>query len=184
MLHRTVGEKTAPLLFSLEVELEQYDGDVLDKGAQTFALKNGIAFAGKEVAVRIADSVWEYITRFGTPDTMTRTGYNTFSVSVCGEADRSLIVPASDKRPYEYDCVSSKKFPFMLPYEEYQCTLSDCDDHFNVYVDGIKVGTYIDKKNRGKLDVIRKQLGYGWRTTASLQPWLGSCVVRVHIVKA
>lgn len=185
MLHnRTAGEKIAPLLFTLEVELSQYDGDVLDKGAQILTLKNGVAMSGKEAAGRIAPGVWDYLTRFCTPDVMSRTGYNTFEVSARGETDRSLIVEPANKRPYQFDCGRSKVFPYMLPHEEYLCNLVDCQDHFNVFVGHDKVAEYYDRKNRGKLDVIRKYLSYGWRTTAQLEPYLSECTVIVNICKA
>ena len=184
MLRRVIGEKTAPLLFTMDIELDPCDRSVLDQGVQTMSVnKDGTVKSNKAVAGRIPECLWAYMQHFDAPAFITRKGYNLFTASICGEADRSLIVPEADKRPYIYGCGSVTPLPFMLPHEEYLCDLEDKDDHFDVFVGGNKVGEYYDKKNRGKLDTIRKYLSYGWRTTAQLELDTKYGVLYVIIVK-
>lgn len=171
-----------PLLFTLQVELERYNSDVLDKGAQTFTLRDdGSAVSGRQIAGYLSPAVWNYIRSFGSADKLRRKGYNDFEVKVYGEADRSLIVPDPHKKPYQYDCKCG--FPHMIPHEEYLCSLTDNGDSFDVYVDNTKVATYVDTKNRGKIDTIRRYLSRGWQTTAQLEPYHSKATLVINIRK-
>lgn len=149
-------------LFTLEIELEDIHRSVLDKGDQVLQLKHGVAYAGKEKAGRLPSPIWNYVNHFGFAKYIKRTGYNYFNIELYGEEDRSLIVPDPGTQPKLYKCPCG--FPYMIPHEEYLCSLVDRNDHIDVLVGGEKIAEYSDKK----IETLRKQLG--WKTTAQFEP--------------
>lgn len=164
LLHRKVLEPEKPL-FTMEIELEDINRNVLDQGAQILQLKHGIAYDGKYKAGKVPDLIWDYIKHFGFANYLKRTGYNYFDVEVYGKDNSSLIVPDPGKQPKFYRCKCG--FPYMVPHEEYKCELIDKEDHFDVKVGGVKVAEYSDER---KIGVLRKQIGWNWDTRAQFEP--------------
>lgn len=185
MLHRRmIGEQTAPLLFTMEFDLEPYNRDVLDQGVQIMTVKkDGIVMSEKYVAGHIPEDIWKFMQHFGAPSVLTRTGYNTFRASICGTADRSNIFPDPHDEPYIYRCGLAISWPFMLPSEEYYCEMVDKEDHFDVVVDGTKVGELKNRDDKDRVSKLRHMLKNGYQATAQIETARRNCHLFVVVRK-
>ena len=177
-----IFKKKAPLLFTLNVKLEPYDNSVLNEGGQKFTLKkDGTALSGRKIAGKVYGPAWNYITHFGTADTLKRTDFNKFDVDVYGEIDRSNVFEDPNDRPYIYRCGKISWYPYMLPGTEYHCNLRKNGDDLDIYVAGSKIGTMEEKRDR--VAKLTHMLEGGYQATAQIEPYLDSCGVFVIVRK-
>ena len=184
MLFDKLFKKPAPHLFDLEVRLEPYDSDVLNIRAKKVALApNGNAIINGKIAGKVY--MWDYIKQFGTPDSMTRTDFNRFTVSVCGEADKSLVFPDPHDKPYIYKCGNTcTNCPPMMPSTEYLCEMRydhEKKNRYDVYVAGVKVGSLEDKNDR--VPKLVRMLHTGYQATAQVEPNLAKFSLYVVVRK-
>jgi hypothetical protein len=176
--------KKQPHLFDLDVRLEPYNQDVLYIAAKKVAIApNGNAIINGKIAGKVY--MWDYIKQFGTPDVMKRTGFNEFTVDVCGEADTSLIFPDPHDKPYIYNCGNTcDNCPPMMPHTEYLCDMRydhDNKNRYDVYVAGKKVGSLEDKHDR--VPKLVRMLHSGYQATAQVEPNLAKFSLYVVVRK-
>lgn len=167
-------------IFHLSVELDPY----FRSAPKKLKVKpDGTVMNGRQQMGAISKPLWDYISQFSTNVELEPIVYNVFDAKVYGEYDRSGIFPDPKDRPYIYRCGKALLWPRMIPSEEYYCDMIDKDDHFDIVVDGVKVGTLDEREGRDRVGKFRSMLKQGYQATAQIETSLKNCQLFVIMRK-
>lgn len=178
-------KKKEPLLFTMDITLDDLSDDAASARATTVKIKpDGSVYAGARKIGKISNKLWEYILQFGTPKEMRRITPLVFQVDVPGEMSSAGIADDTSGHPYTYRCGSTDFWPCMMPKTEYDCELVDQGDHFDVMVLGVRIGQMDEVPERKRLDKLRSMIKSGYKTTARIAPQNTYCDLIVNVRKA
>ena len=171
-------------LFVMEIELDPYT-DNLDQRCETMRISvDGSVYNNRKLYVgKIPEAQWRYIRQFDKPSKMSRTGYNRFTVEISGDIDKSKVFPDPGDKPYIYKCGDTLFMPYMVPGQEYYCELVDQQDHFDVLVDGKKLGELKELKDRNRVSKLRAMLDKGYQATAQIELTLYKSILYLIVRK-